>query len=192
MPRQSRRTKLIVYTGVMSALAIILFFIEFPVIPGLDYLMIDASDLPAAIAGIVAGPACAAAVELVKVIVHLAVKGIGSTMGFGDLVNFIVGAALTVSFSAVWRFFAGKGTGKYLSALFAGIAGIVCMTLAGIAANYFIAPPYFEFFVHIKLSGAALWAAIGGATVLNLIKSALMAVVMIPVAGVISKKKIRI
>jgi len=177
-----------VYTGVLSALSIILYFIEFPVIPGVNYLMIDVSDLPAIIAGVAMGPGAAVAVELIKALVHVVIKGMGSTMGFGDLINFIVGTALTVPFSLVYRSMTKHGKGKYISLLFAGLSGMAAMAAAGVAANYLIAPPYFKFMLHVELTGAALWAAIGGATILNLLKSAVVALLMVPVIGVAKKR----
>lgn len=181
MSKQSKATRFIVFTGVFSAIAIILYFIEFPIIPGSSYLMIDLSDLPAAVAGVMLGPVAAVAVELIKVIIHVVVKGFGSTMGFGDLINFIVGVALTVPFSAVFRTLVKKEKSRVFAVLIAGITGLVSMAAAGVIGNYIIAPPYFEFVVHFKLSGAMLWAAIGSATILNIIKSALLAVIMLPV-----------
>ena len=180
MSKQSRATRFIVYTGLLSAIATILYFLEFPIIPGAAYLTIDLGDIPAAAAGVLLGPAAAAAVELVKVIIHVLLKGFGTTMGFGDLINFIVGVALTVSFSAVMRAFLKKKRDIKLSVLFAGIAGLAAMTAAGVVGNYLIAPPYFQFVLHFKLTGAALWTAIGSATILNVIKSLLLPVIALP------------
>lgn len=192
MSEQSRKTKLIVYTGILSALAIILYFFDFPIIPGSNYLMIDASDLPAVIAGVVLGPGTAALVELIKVLVHLLIKGLGSNMGFGDLANFIVGTALTVPFAAVFRATSKRGFKMSHAILLSGITGLVSMVAAGLIGNYLLAPPYFYFFLHIKLAGAALWAAVGSATILNLIKSVLLTIIMIPIIVLLNKKPIRL
>lgn len=192
MSEQCRKTKFIVYTGILSALAIILYFFDFPIIPGSNYLMIDASDLPAVIAGVILGPSTAVIVELLKVLVHVLIKGMGSTMGFGDLANFIVGVAFTVPFAAVFRAAAKRGVKLFPAILLSGVTGLVSMVTAGLIGNYFIAPPYFQLFLHIKLSGAALWAAIGSATILNLIKSVLLTVVMIPIIGLLNKKAIKL
>lgn len=181
MSKQSKATRFIVFTGVFSAIAAVLSFFEFLIIPGNAYLKIDLGDLPAVIAGVALGPVTAAAVELIKVIIHAIGTGGGGTMGFGDLINFIVGVALTVPFSAVFRALMKKERGRIFSVLIAGITGLVCMAAAGVVGNYLIAPPYFEFVLHFKLTGAALWAAIGSATVLNVIKSVLLTVVMLPV-----------
>jgi riboflavin transporter FmnP len=187
MSQSSKKTRLIVYTGLLSALAIILYFFEFPVIPGLGYLKIDASDVPAAAAGVIMGPAAAVFVELIKAIVHVLIKGIGTTMGFGDIVNFVIGSALTVSYSVVFRKMSKTSVNRYLTAVIAGIVGIAAMVAAGVIGNYFIAPPYFRFVMNTELGGAALWTAIGGASILNVIKSAFVAVVMLPIIGIMKR-----
>lgn len=180
MSKQGKTTRFIVYTGLLSALAIILYILEFPVFSG--YLKIDAGDLPAAIGGVMMGPVAAVVIELIKVVVGFIIKG-SSTMGFGDLINFIVGIALTVPFAAVFRAVTKRGHGRYLAVILGGIAGMAVMVAVGVVANYLIAPPYFNFVMHVKLSGAALWAAIGSASILNLLKSVLVMVVMLPVIG---------
>lgn len=188
MSKQSRATRFMVFTGVFSALAAVLSFLEFSIIPWYQYLKVDLGDLPAAIAGVMMGPVAAVAVELIKVIIHAVGTGGGGTMGFGDLINFIVGLALTVPFSAVMRLMLRKKRNRYISVLVAGIAGMATMCAAGVIGNYFIAPPYFEFVLHFKLTGAILWGAIGSATILNIVKSALIAVLMIPVTAAMKKQ----
>lgn len=177
----SKRTRFLVFTGVFAALAIILCFIEFPIIPGLNYLQIDLGDVPAAVAGVILGPGAAVCVELIKTIVHVVVKGFGSTIGFGDIINLIVGIALTVTYSALYRKLSKKGVKSILSVAISGISAMAAMIAAGVIGNYLIAPPYFDIVYHIKLSNDALWAAIGGATLLNVVKSAVCVVLMIPI-----------
>lgn len=173
---KSKNSRVIVMAGMFSALSFILYLIEFPIIPGLDYLKIDLSDFPAAAAGILLGPGAGLAVELVKNLLHLLFKGLGSTMGFGDLINFIVGIALVLPLSVIWRGFTAKGRGYIFTALTAGIAALAAMAAAGVIGNYLIAPPYFRAVLHFTLSSAALWSAIGAATVLNIIKSVVTAI----------------
>ncbi|MDR3552256.1 MAG: ECF transporter S component [Clostridia bacterium] len=190
MHQQSKATQFIVFAGVLSALSAILYFFEFPLIPGVAFLKVDLSDWPAAVAGVMLGPAAAVAVELIKTIIHVCTRGFGDTMGFGDLINFIVGVALTVPLSAVLRASLKRGRSRWLSVLLAGAAGMAAMALAGVAANYLIAPPYFQFFLHVKLTSAILWTEIGSATVLNVAKSVIIAALMAPVIALGKKRLI--
>lgn len=177
----SKKTGRIVFTGVFSALALVLYFLEFPIFSG--YLQIDFSDVPAVLAGVLVGPGAAVAVELIKNLIHVVIKGLGSTMGYGDLMNFIVGTALTVPYAAVMRRMLSKGKRPASAALPAGLAGLGAMVLAGVIGNYLLAPPFFGAVMHVSLSGAALWAAVGSATLLNLIKSVIAGAVTPPIVA---------
>lgn len=184
--KTNRKTQFIVYTGAFSALAIVLYlFLEIPLFS--EYLKIDLSDLPAAAAAVVIGPGAGVAVEFIKNFFHVIIRGFGDTMGFGDLINFIVGSALIVPYSLVMRKMLRSGRGVVFPGICAGAAGLLSMVAVGVVGNYLIAPPYFKLLLHISLSGAALWSAIGAATLLNLIKSAMVGVLITPLAPVLQK-----
>ncbi len=189
-PLASNRLRFLVYGGVFAAAATVLMFFEFPIIPAFPYLKIDLGDLPAAAAGVVLGPLAAVAVEFIKALIHGIATGGGGTMGFGDLINFIVGAALTAPFAAVLRAVLGRGHNRFAAVLPAGIAGMAAMAAAGVVGNYLIAPPYFWFVMHVKLAGPALWGAIGGATVLNVVKAAAVSLLMLPLLGALHATKL--
>jgi riboflavin transporter FmnP len=181
MMNKKFNARTLVITGVMAALSVILYFFEFPIIPGFSYLNVDLSDIPAAVAGIFFGPAWAVAVELVKNLIHLMLKGLGTTMGYGNLMNFIVGTALVLPLSIVMRSMLKKGANVYISVLLSGLSGLVSMAVIGVAGNYLIAPAFFFNFMNITLSGSALWGAIAGATILNVIKPVIVTVSLLPV-----------
>ena len=189
---QTSKTRTLVLTGVFAALAVLLYFLEFPVIPGQAFLKIDLSDLPAAAAAVLLGPAAGIAVELIKNLIDLPVKGFASTMGFGDLMNFIVGVALITPLSLIVRPKLRKtgetGRRRYL---LAGVAGGATMVAAGVVGNLLIAPPFFHYFMHVDLTSALLWSEIGGATILNLIKSVVTALLLIPVLALLQSRPFR-
>lgn len=189
-PSSSNRLRFLVYGGVFTALATVLMFFEFPIIPAFPYLKIDLGDLPAAAAGVALGPLAAVAVEFLKALIHGVVTGGGGTMGFGDLINFVVGAALTAPFAAVLRAALRRGRNRFAAVLPAGIAGMAAMAAAGVVGNYLIAPPYFWFVMHVKLAGPALWAAIGSATILNVVKAAVVSLLMLPVLEALHATKL--
>jgi riboflavin transporter FmnP len=183
----NKKTRYVVFTGVFSLLAIVLYFIEIPIPLFSGYLKVDLSDLPALLAGIMFGPVAGVTVELIKNLVHVVFKGIADSFGYGDLMNFIVGVAVVVPFSSVMRFMLRKKRGIAISSLLSGIAGLIVMVAVGVIGNYLIAPPFFKAVLHITLDGAALWSAIGMATLLNLIKSVMLAVLVPPI--IIATKK---
>ena len=171
-----------VFTGMLSAVSIVLYYLEFPLFS--QYLKIDFSDLPAAVAGIFFGPGAGVAVELIKNLAHLPST---TTMGFGDLMNFIVGTALVLPLSLVARRMHRAGRPQVACVGFGGAAGLCAMVAAGVLGNYLIAPPYFQAVLHVTLTGPALWAAIGSATLLNLLKSVFTTLLLFPVLPAVSR-----
>ena len=176
--------------AMLSAMSFVLMLLEFPVTPpAMGHLKMDFSDIPALFAGIVFGPLYAAIVELVKNVLELAVKGVGTQMGFGNLMNFIVGCAYVVPFSFVIRRHKNemKETKNILVAAFSGLITIVVL---GIGANYFIAPLFFKYFLGITIDDAGLWTAVLSATALNAIKGIILSVVAFPlVKGMVDRVK---
>lgn len=167
--------------AMLSAMSFVLMLLEFPVTPPtMGYLKMDFSDIPALFAGLVFGPIYAAVVELVKNLLELAVKGLGTQMGFGNLMNFIVGCAYVIPFTLVLR--KNKEKMKQTKTiLIAGVCGLLSIVIVGVGSNYFVAPLFFKYFQGIILGKDALWAAVGTATALNVIKGVLLSVVAFPI-----------
>lgn len=187
----AKKTEKLVLLGIFSAMSFVLYLFEFPIVPGLSHLKLDLSDLPALIGSVFFGPLFGVIIEFVKNILELIFKGIGTQMGFGNIMNFIVGCAYIVPFSLIFRKYAfGKEVAAKKRALFAvvgGIVGIICIIVVGIGANYFIDPLFFKYFLGIELTSDALWGAIWGATALNALKGAMLAIVGYPLMLVLSR-----
>lgn len=167
--------------AMLSAMAFVLMLLEFPVTPpAMGHLKMDFSDIPALFAGLVFGPWHAVIVELVKNLLELIVKGVGTQMGFGNLMNFIVGCAYVVPFSIVMKKKKDKMK-ETKTILLAGISGFLAIVILGVGANYFVAPLFFKYFLNIELDSATLWAAVGSATALNAIKGVMLTVISFPI-----------
>lgn len=171
-------------TAMLSAVSFVLFLIEFPVIPSLSHLKLDFSDVPALVAGVVYGPVSAVIVELVKNLIELVVKGMGTQMGYGNLMNFVVGCAYVVPFSILYRKFS-KGGGKNKAIAFGSAVGTVSILAFGFFANYLVAPLFFKHFLGITLDSAGLWAAVWGATAINGIKGVMLSLISVPVVKIV-------
>lgn len=167
--------------AMLSAMAFVLMLLEFPVTPpAMGHLKMDFSDIPALFAGLVFGPWYAVVIELVKNLLELIVKGIGTQMGFGNLMNFIVGCAYVVPFSFVMK----KNEEKMKQTktiLLAGISGLLCIVIIGVGANYFVAPLFFKYFLGIEIGGETLVTAVVSATALNAIKGVVLTVISFPI-----------
>ena len=175
-----------VTTSMLAAVATVLFiFFKFPIFYAFPYLTFDFSDIPALLAGIICGPVYAVAVELIKNLIELITEGAGKTLGFGNIMNFIVGCAFTVPFSILFRRL--KWNSAPLKITVGCLAGMVGILLFGIAGNYLIAPLYFKFFVGTALSADDTWKAVVGGTLMNLVKGGTLCAASVPVCLFVKK-----
>ncbi|NLB36437.1 MAG: ECF transporter S component [Clostridiales bacterium] len=179
----------IVLLALFSAMAFVLYLFELPVFPAQPHLKLDFSDIPALIGSVIFGPVFGVLVELIKNVIELVVKGFGSQMGFGNIMNFVVGCAFVVPFSIVFRHITSRNKNKKaLAAVLAGIVSVVSILLFGAVGNYLIAPLFFKLFLGIELSKAALWSAVGWATALNAVKGAMLWAAALPLVAVIKER----
>lgn len=123
--------------SLLTGIAFILMFIEFPIIPIFPWLKMDISDIPALMGAFAFGPLAGVLIEFLKVTMNFLLSG-SSTGGVGEVANFIIGA----SFVAPAAFIYWKNKSKK-SALLGMIFGIIIMEVVAIIANvYFLLPVY--------------------------------------------------
>ncbi|MBQ8503039.1 MAG: ECF transporter S component [Clostridia bacterium] len=174
----------LVVTAMLSAVSFVLFLYELPpLVPAISHLKLDLSDIPALFACVAYGPWTGVVIEFIKNLLELIFKGVGTQMGFGNLMNFIVGCAYIVPFALVYRKMKStKGI------LLASAAGLLSILVVGVGANYLVTPLFFKFFLKIDLDSTTLWAAIGAATLTNLIKGVMLSVVSVPLIRVLLER----
>ena len=87
----------IAVTGMLSAVAVVLMYLEIPIpiMPG--FIKFDFSDLPALLGAYALGPVAGIIICLIKNVVHLAAS---QSMLVGELSNFIVSCAYVLP--AIW------------------------------------------------------------------------------------------
>ncbi|MCX0395867.1 ECF transporter S component [Clostridium perfringens] len=137
MKTKTLNTNRFIKLSLLSAIAVILMYIDFPVIPIFPWLKIDLSDVPALMGAFAFGPLAGLIIELMKNLLILIVKGTGT--GFvGELANFLVGVALVWPAALVYKKNKTKKTAILGMAL-----GILCIEVVGILANvYLLLPAY--------------------------------------------------
>ncbi len=120
--------------GVLGALSAILYvFPEIPIIPPIYKL--DFSSIPALLAGFSMGPASGVLVTLIKDLVGLTHS---STMGVGDLADFLMSGTFVALASYIY------GKNRSFKGAVAGMAtGTICMSLVAAATNYWIMVPFY-------------------------------------------------
>ena len=137
MKTKTLNTNRFIKLSLLSAIAVILMYIDFPVIPIFPWLKIDLSDVPALMGAFAFGPLAGVIIELMKNLLILIIKGTGT--GFvGELANFLVGVALVWPAALVYKKNKTKKT-----AILGMVLGVLCIEVVGILANvYLLLPAY--------------------------------------------------
>ena len=130
-----QNVRMLTMTTVLSAIAFVLAFFEFPVPLSPSFARMDLSDLPALIGAFAYGPAAGILIELVKNALQLFTS---STGGIGELANFIMGSSFVVAVGLIYKFQKTKKAAMIASVVMGIVAAIV---------NYFILLPVFEAFM---------------------------------------------
>lgn len=142
MEKRMITTKKMVMTAMMSAIAIVIYYLDFPVPLMPSFIKLDLSNVISLLAGFSMGPVSGVLVALIKNAIHLLIKGMGTTMGIGDIFDFVTSAAFAFTAGLIYR---KKHT--YKGAIIACIVGTAVFTLISLPLNYFIVYPiYFKAF----------------------------------------------
>ena len=142
------KTRYLVATAMLSAIATILMYLEFPVafvIP--NFIKFDFSDLPALLASFSMGPISGVLVCLIKNVIHLLVS---QSVGVGELANFLMGASFVFVSGLVYSKNKTK-KGAFIGALLGALASAI----VSLPLNYFIVYP-----MYVELYGMPLEAII--------------------------------
>ncbi|MBP5152769.1 MAG: ECF transporter S component [Lachnospiraceae bacterium] len=135
--QRSSRTRMIVGSGMLAAVAVVLqTFLEFPIpalIPG--FIKFDLSDLPALVGSFAYGPLAGVTIELVKNLIHC-LQTKSATVG--ELSNFILGAVFVATAGFMYMKRKSRKT-----ALIGGIVGALVMGIISVPSNYFVVYPFY-------------------------------------------------
>ncbi|MCD2491719.1 ECF transporter S component [Lacrimispora sp. NSJ-141] len=133
--------KNLVTIAVLSAVAAVLMYLEFPLWFAPPFYEFDFSEIPVLVGAFSMGPAAGFIIEALKVVLKLLLKG-SSTMGVGDWANLLIGCALVIPASMIYR----KNRTKKGAVI--GLAvGTLTMTTVGCFLNaYVLLPTYAQAF----------------------------------------------
>ena len=132
--------------AMLSAVAFILMFIEFPIpmlIPA--FIKMDFSDLPALLGAFALGPVYGVIISFMKNLLHIVIKGT-STACVGELSNFILGAIFSAVAGYLYKHHKSRKT-----AIIGAVAGAVAMGVLSVPSNYFVVYPADVQFYHMPL-----------------------------------------
>lgn len=136
MINTNKSTQIIVKGALLIALALVLSYFEFPIIPAVPWLQLDFSLIPILLGALALGPIAGLSMTL---ILQLLIALLNSkTFGVGQIANFIVMGTLIIIVSLFYKAMPNK-KGLLLGLIF----GSLGFTLAAVIANKFILVPLF-------------------------------------------------
>lgn len=127
-------------TAMLTAIAFILMYLEFPIPIMPSFLKLDFSDLPAVIGAFAYGPLAGVLIEFLKNLIHLPFT---NTVGIGEISNFVLGAVFAFTVGMIYKHKKTKG-----GALIAGLCGAVAMALISVPVNFFAVYPLYYSVLH--------------------------------------------
>ena len=141
------KTKVLVITAVLAGLSTVIYLLlDIPIIPFAPHLKVNFSDVPALVAALAVSPMAGMVTVAVRCIIHALISG-AETFYIGDIINFLIGTAMVLPFSAIYRVATRKiaSSGKnrrdsVISAALSMAAGAMCAVIAGIISNLIFYP----------------------------------------------------
>lgn len=123
--------------SLLSAIAFILMYFDFPVLPAFPWLKMDLSDVPALMGAFAFGPLAGVIIEALKNVLIIILKGTNTGL-IGELANFLIGVSLVCPAAYIYH---KNKTIK--TALISMIVGLVSMEIVGILVNVFLLIPLY-------------------------------------------------
>lgn len=137
MAKSTQRVRNLAVTGMLSAVGCVLMMLDFPLpmlIPG--FVKMDFSELPALLASFSIGPMAGVAVCLLKNV--LAAIFHGSTLGIGEVCNFLMGAVFSGVAGLIYKHHKTRKT-----AVIGALVGAAVMAVASVPINFFFSYPVY-------------------------------------------------
>lgn len=149
--KEAQRTHKLAVAGMLSAVAFVLMYIEFP-IPALipAFIKLDVSDLPELLAAFALGPVWGVVVTLLKNVLFAILHGTSSQY-VGELCNFLLGSVFAFTAGLIYH-----RSKSRRSALLGAVAGAALMAVVSVPVNYFVVYP-----AYVVVYGMPMEAIIG-------------------------------
>ncbi|MGT2928986.1 ECF transporter S component [Streptococcus dentasini] len=140
------KTRRLVYIAVLSAVSFILMYLQFPLIPGADFLQFDFSILPVLLALAIFDGKSALMVLTLRTLLKLILNngGVGTLVGLP--MNYIALCLFILALSVIWK--KQQTLSSYLSA---SVIGTLLLTVAMVLLNYIYAVPLYAKFAHFDI-----------------------------------------
>ncbi len=153
--------------SLLSAISTILFFISgLPLIISFPHLKIDLSDIPALIGAIIISPKAGLSIEFIKNFIHLFNT---HTLGFGELISFIIGSTMILSFCLSFKKFNQIYNFK-LSAIISYIICVITTTTIALITNLLLYPLFLKIVSANQITKNVMITYLTSVLVINFLK----------------------
>lgn len=129
-----KNSKKISIIALMTAISVILMFIEIPIIPAYGFLKYDLSDVIPLITGLYGGAAYGILIILIRNTIHFLFKG--------DMLGDLMGLCASISFVLPPIFIYRKIHTK-LGGILGILSGVICLNISMYLLNYIIVPIFY-------------------------------------------------
>ncbi len=131
----------LVRVAMLSALAVAIMQLKFPVPFAPPFYKMEFSDLPALLGAFALGPLAGVIIEAVKVLLNLLIDGT-TTMYIGEAANFIMGCSFVLPAAFIYKYYRSKK-----GALVGVSVGTVSISVIGCIMNIFVMIPAYAYFM---------------------------------------------
>lgn len=144
-------TRNMAYIAIFSALSFLLMYLQFQILPGVDFLKLDFSILPILVGLVLLGGKSAVAILLIRTLLQFILNNQGAST--------VIGLPMNVTAYGLFLFFLAKfwlkkpGLSTYL---LAGSLGTLAMTIAMLVLNAIYALPLYAHFANFRLEAFGL------------------------------------
>lgn len=137
-------TKRFTMTACLAAVAFLLMFIEFPIMPVVSYLKLDFSDVPVLLGAFIYGPWTGILIAILKCLLHGLTRGFSPVELLGLFANLCTSVALIIPFNFFWH--RDKWSLRKRLLIGTGLSTVVMTALMTIFNYYVLTPAYMKMF----------------------------------------------
>ncbi|MDD3477748.1 MAG: ECF transporter S component [Candidatus Izemoplasmatales bacterium] len=123
--------------AILSAMAVMLMYLEFAVGFAPDFYKLDFSEVPVLIGAFALGPVAGVTIEAIKIVLAFLLKG-SYTAGVGEFANFLIGVSLVFPAALIYRLKKDR-----IHAVIGLLFGVFMMTTVGSLLNAYLLLPLF-------------------------------------------------
>lgn len=140
---KNTKVQKMIAVAMFAAMAVVLQYVAFPVIPAFSFMKVDFSDIPVMLSMFLFGPGAGLLTAFLRSALHLLTTGLEPTNMVGDVASFLA----TSLFTLPMFYFFNKGTSSRKNKILGVVTGIFALTVFMSLANYFVITPlYLSFY----------------------------------------------